>query len=265
MFVLLLRAENLPDLRKEGGAWCTVWLFSGGTVRRRFCRGQPVLLSSVPHTRPHPWGSSSCWAPAGPPTTRQDWGKSEKTKGRTERWIALLCASLCLSMIFVMVSKEMIICDVVISETACVMFDFVNFCPLSLSSLLVCPAVCSCLQGQSRVTMWLCWTAARRSTRPAVPRYNTRTCMNRVNVIAFVKQPFKYLLLKLLNKHALCLFHSILSLSSSLSSLLSPPHPVYSRSQPQGSQRSPESPTGGPGASEPELLVRHAPGERKED
>lgn len=59
----------------------------------------------------------------------------------------------------------------------------------------------------------------------------------------------------------LCFF-SIWILSSSLSPSLSPPHPVHPRSQPQGRQWSPESSAGGPGASQPELPVRHAPGER---
>lgn len=84
LFVFLLRSENLPDLRKEVGAWCPVWLFSGGAVRQRLCWGRSVLLSSASHTGPDPWGSTGCWAPLVPPTTGQDWGKSEATK--SWRW-----------------------------------------------------------------------------------------------------------------------------------------------------------------------------------
>lgn len=94
LFVFLLRAENLSDLRKEVGAWCAVWLLSGGTARWRFCWGQPVLVSAAPHTGPYPWWSSGCWAPAAPPTTRQDWGKSEEPKCFGWRWTLLFCYGL---------------------------------------------------------------------------------------------------------------------------------------------------------------------------
>lgn len=78
-FCSLVRTENLPDIREEAGSWCAVWLFSDGTARRGFWRSQPLLLSSDPHTRPHPWRGESRWASAATPTTWPDWGKRTTT------------------------------------------------------------------------------------------------------------------------------------------------------------------------------------------
>lgn len=120
LFLLLRRAENLPDLREEVGAWCAVRLFSAGTARWRFCWDQPGLLSSAPHTRPHPWGSAGCWALAAAPTTRQEWGKLPEKQNRN--WF--FCYSFCNVMIL-------------ISNCFCVIFDS-SCCPfLSPASLYV--------------------------------------------------------------------------------------------------------------------------------
>lgn len=93
--------------------------------------------------------------------------------------------------------------DVIFQNALFNVFLFIHF-PLlsfSLASLPVCLTVWSCLRGQNRVMMWLCWMAARKSTRAAVPRYNTRS-VHSDSTSALVKHPFKRLSLKLLNNHA---------------------------------------------------------------
>lgn len=167
LFVFLLRAENLPDLRKEVGAQCAVWLFSGGIVRWSFCWDQPLLRPSAMRTGSHPWGSAGCWTPAAPPAARKDRGKSEEAK--SWGWDESLCCTIVyffkwwrlhhfkFSLWLIINALQVKWMTFDISQTDFVWY-VLNCKPLPLlsfflSSLPVCPAVWSCPQGQSRVMM----------------------------------------------------------------------------------------------------------------